>query len=163
MRRSTAVLALTSVLGIIPPAAPSGSVPITVHAIKASTQHPQKRHPDIDRRKAALRPKALAYHRFSSTAYTGGGRMANGRFTHDGAVAVARGTKLGLWYQVRSGPMKGKILRGEDYIGHGSQFDIWMPSYDAAVRYGRRSIKVVRITSTAARKALWHQKHPRRH
>ncbi len=70
--------------------------------------------------------------------------MANGKKVHDGAVAVVRGWSLGHWYQIRSGPLKGKILHGEDHIGYGSQFDIWMPG--GCNQYGRRSIVVAEIS-----------------
>lgn len=96
------------------------------------------------RRSWRYRPPAIRTMRLESTAYCLGGRMSNGRLTHDGAVAVPQSWPLGGWYQVRSGPLKGKVLKAEDHIGHSSQFDIWMPCSRTAW-YGRRSIVVAQI------------------
>ena len=106
-----------------------------------------------------LRPPAIRTEVRNSTAYClpRGQTMANGRGTHDGAVAVPRSESLGRWYQVRSGPLKGKVLHAEDHIGFGSQFDIWMSS--GCSQYGRRNILIVQISAIHARKVLWRQQH----
>ncbi|KAF0092232.1 MAG: hypothetical protein FD141_416 [Fusobacteria bacterium] len=74
----------------------------------------------------------------SSTAYTHtGNNMANGEKPYEGAVAsnlVPLGTKIyieGYGYFVV-----------KDRIGHGSQLDIFMDTYEEAIQYGRRTIKV---------------------
>ena len=74
----------------------------------------------------------------SSTAYTyTGHNMANGEKPYEGAVAcnlVPIGTKLyieGYGYFVV-----------KDRIGHSSQLDIFMDTYDECIQYGRRTIKV---------------------
>lgn len=128
----------------VTPVALADAVPVAV-ASKAQPTTGRKQHPRKSKRRSwRYRPPAIRLMRLESTAYCLGGRMANGRFTHDGAVAVPRSWPLGGWYQVRSGPLKGKILKAEDHIGHGSQFDIWMPCSSTAW-YGRRSIAVAQI------------------
>lgn len=74
----------------------------------------------------------------SSTAYTHtGNNMANGEKPYEGAVAcnlVPLGTKLyieGYGYFVV-----------KDRIGHGSQLDIFMDTYDECIQFGRRTLKV---------------------
>lgn len=74
----------------------------------------------------------------SSTAYTHtGNNMANGEKPYEGAVAcnlVPIGTKLyieGYGYFVV-----------KDRIGHGSQLDIFMDTYDECIQFGRRTLKV---------------------
>ena len=74
----------------------------------------------------------------SSTAYTyTGHNMANGEKPYEGAVAcnlVPIGTKLyieGYGYFVV-----------KDRIGHSSQLDIFMDTYDECIQYGRRTVKV---------------------
>lgn len=74
----------------------------------------------------------------SSTAYTHtGNNMANGEKPYEGAVAcnlVPLGTKLyieGYGYFVV-----------KDRIGHGSQLDIFMDTYDESIQFGRRTLKV---------------------
>lgn len=79
-----------------------------------------------------------------STAYCEHGRMANGRRTHDGAVAMNH-VPFGSRYRVLNGPKKGKVLKVEDRIGSGSQFDIWVNSCRGAKYYGRRHIRIQRM------------------
>lgn len=74
----------------------------------------------------------------SSTAYTHtGNNMANGEKPYEGAVAsnlVPLGTKIyieGYGYFVV-----------KDRIGHGSQLDIFMDTYEKAIQFGRRTLKV---------------------
>lgn len=74
----------------------------------------------------------------SSTAYTHtGNNMANGEKPYEGAVAsnlVPLGTKIfieGYGYFVV-----------KDRIGHGSQLDIFMNTYEKAIQFGRRTLKV---------------------
>jgi 3D (Asp-Asp-Asp) domain-containing protein len=74
----------------------------------------------------------------SSTAYTHtGNNMANGEKPYEGAVAcnlVPIGTKIyieGYGYFVV-----------KDRIGHGSQLDIFMDTYDECIQFGRRTLQV---------------------
>lgn len=74
----------------------------------------------------------------SSTAYTHtGNNMANGEYPYEGAVAcnlVPLGTKLfieGYGYVVV-----------KDRIGHSSQLDIFMDTYEECIQYGRRNVRV---------------------
>lgn len=74
----------------------------------------------------------------SSTAYTStGNNMASGEKPYEGAVAcnlVPLGTKIyieGYGYFVV-----------KDRIGHGSQLDIFMDTYEEAIQFGRRTVKV---------------------
>ncbi|MDD2370889.1 MAG: 3D domain-containing protein [Firmicutes bacterium] len=74
----------------------------------------------------------------SSTAYTStGNNMANGELPYEGAVAcnlVPLGTKIyieGYGYFVV-----------KDRIGHSSQLDIFMDTYDECIQFGRRTVKV---------------------
>lgn len=87
--------------------------------------------------------RVIAVRRVSSTAYCLRGRMASGKRTYDGAVAM-NGVPLGSRWRVRE---TGRVYRVEDRIGHGSQFDIAMPGRCAeARRYGRRTITVERLS-----------------
>ena len=79
-----------------------------------------------------------------STAYCLTGTMANGQRVHDGAVAM-NGEPLGARFEVIDGPRAGSVVTVADRIGHGSQFDIWMASCDAARAYGRRLIHIRRV------------------
>lgn len=79
----------------------------------------------------------------TSTAYCLRGTMANGQQVHDGAVAM-NGPSFGTQYVVLSGPKDGRVYTVKDRIGHGSDFDIWMSSCDAARQYGRRTITIAR-------------------
>lgn len=70
--------------------------------------------------------------------------MANGRQTHDGAVAM-NNVPFGTKWRILSGTLKGKVVTVEDRIGHGSEFDVWMSSCDAARKYGRQQISIERV------------------
>jgi len=87
---------------------------------------------------------AKAIRTVESTAYCLRGTMANGRRTHDGAVAM-NGVPFGTRFRILSGPLRGKIVTVEDRIGSGSQFDIWMSSCSAARQYGRRTIRIEQL------------------
>jgi hypothetical protein len=99
---------------------------------------------------------ALKLLSLDSTAYCESGLTASEEPTHDGVVAIVKGLPLGHYYQVRSGSMTGKVLQGKDYIGHSSEFDIWMPSCGQANVYGRQHIQVAEIPSKKAKAALTH-------
>jgi hypothetical protein len=110
--------------------------------------------------------KALRLYSLNSTAYCDRGETSTPRVdTKDGIVAVMRSWPLGRWYQVRSGVFKGKILQGEDHIGSGSEFDIWMESCSQADWYGRGQapanapIQVAEIRPQDAKAALTAQRH----
>lgn len=77
----------------------------------------------------------------SSTAYCLTSDNAAQRRPRDGDVAM-NGVALGSRWHVVDGPFAGRTLVVADRIGHGSQFDIWMASCDAARDYGRRRITV---------------------
>lgn len=66
--------------------------------------------------------------------------MANGRQVHSGAVAMNH-IPLGTRFY---SPTLDRHFVVEDRIGHGTEFDIWFPSCDLAVDYGRRNIVIVR-------------------
>jgi hypothetical protein len=81
-----------------------------------------------------------------STAYCITDRpMANGRMPFDGAAAknlVPFGTK----YLITSGPLAGKVVQITDRHKPGStELDIWLSTCEAAKRYGRRTVGVVRL------------------
>ena len=72
------------------------------------------------------------------SAYSTTGTMANGEWTHDGAVAADHlpfGTKVLI---------NGRVYTVKDRFGGGysNAFDIWMPSYDEAIEFGRQYITV---------------------
>lgn len=109
-----------------------------------------------------FRPPAIRFQVRNSTAYCGRQRLAVAGYTRDGIVAVPRSESLGRWYQVRSGPLKGKVLHALDHIGDHSEFDIYLGNYDSVCQaYGRRDILIAQITPTAARKVRWRQHHQR--
>lgn len=72
------------------------------------------------------------------SAYTEHGMMANGEWTHEGAIAsddLPFGTKV--------------IINGRTYIvkdrfggGYSNAIDIWTPSYDDAINFGRQYLTV---------------------
>lgn len=77
-----------------------------------------------------------------STAYCHTGRMASGKQTYDGAVAM-NGVRFGTKYRILRGPLEGKVVTVEDRHRPGStEFDFWMRRCDAAIRYGRRVIQI---------------------
>lgn len=78
----------------------------------------------------------------SSTAYCLDGRTASGESVHAGGVAM-NGVALGSRFLVSDGPLAGSVLRVNDRIGHGSDFDVWFDDCGAANAYGRRTITIV--------------------
>lgn len=83
--------------------------------------------------------------RVESTAYCLTGTMASGKKVYEGAAAM-NGVPLGTKYQIINGPEAGKIYTIEDRISHSSEFDIAYPGdCDAAIEYGRRTIKIERV------------------
>lgn len=72
------------------------------------------------------------------SAYTDRGTMANGEWTHDGAIAsddLPFGTRV--------------VINGRTYVvkdrfggGYSNAIDIWMPSYEDAIKFGRQYITV---------------------
>lgn len=95
-------------------------------------------------RTTVARPRVPAggdVRRVSSTAYCLRGRMASGKPTYSGAAAM-NGVPLGSrWHVVELG----RTFIVEDRIGHGSQFDIWFASCEAAIQYGRRTVTIRRV------------------
>lgn len=72
------------------------------------------------------------------SAYTEHGMMANGEWTHEGAIAS---DDLPFCTKV--------IINGRTYVvkdrfggGYSNAIDIWMPSYDDAINFGRQYITV---------------------
>jgi len=84
----------------------------------------------------------------ASTAYCLQGQMANGRWVHDGAVAMNTYPGTNQWvpfgerFRIENGPLAGKVVTVEDRYGYGTQFDIWMQSCWSANNYGRRNIVI---------------------
>jgi len=76
-----------------------------------------------------------------STAYCSSGTMANGRFTHVGAVAMNM-LPLGKRVSVNRSPTGLRFHRVEDRIGWGSQLDFYVPSCSRARAWGRRYVTV---------------------
>lgn len=72
------------------------------------------------------------------SAYSDHGTMANGEWTHDGAIAsddLPFGTRV--------------VINGRTYVvkdrfggGYSNAIDIWMPSYDDAIEFGRQYLTV---------------------
>lgn len=72
------------------------------------------------------------------SAYADHGTMANGEWTHDGAIAsddLPFGTRV--------------VINGRTYVvkdrfggGYSNAIDIWMPSYEDAIEFGRQYITV---------------------
>lgn len=80
--------------------------------------------------------------RVESTAYCLTGTMASGKEVYEGAAAM-NGVPLGSKYQILNGPEAGNVYTIEDRISHSSEFDIAYPGdCDAAIEYGRRTIKI---------------------
>lgn len=72
------------------------------------------------------------------TAYCVRGQMANGDQVHVGAVATLdRGLAFGTRLRIA-----GRVYVVADRIGHGSSFDLWMPSCAAARAWGRHHLTV---------------------
>lgn len=74
----------------------------------------------------------------SVSAYSDHGTMANGEWTHDGAIAsddLPFGTRV--------------VINGRTYVvkdrfggGYSNAIDIWMPSYEDAIEFGRQYLTV---------------------
>lgn len=155
---------ITKLSGIaIPRMVTLASIPVSTTAFQSQRSGKQLCRSRSCKRREWLkhhpRPRyipALKLLSLDSTAYCESGLTASEEPTHDGVVAIVKGLPLGRYYQVRSGPMTGKVLEGKDYIGHSSEFDIWMPSCSAAEAYGRQHIQVAEIPSNRAQVALTH-------
>jgi 3D (Asp-Asp-Asp) domain-containing protein len=91
----------------------------------------------------------MATRTVNSTAYCINGIMANGKHTHEGAVAMA-GVPFGTKFRVLTGPMRGHIYKVEDRPDQHTEFDIWMRHCSDAIAYGRRTIKIERVASHSA-------------
>lgn len=77
----------------------------------------------------------------NSTAYCQQGVMANGQYVHEGSVAM-NDRPLGSRITV-SPPFYGRrLFVVRDRIGYGSQLDFWTGSCTAALRWGRRNVRV---------------------
>jgi 3D (Asp-Asp-Asp) domain-containing protein len=77
----------------------------------------------------------------TSTGYCLTGITASGDRVGPGMAAM-NGVPLGTRWQISGGPRNGQTLTVTDRIGHGTEFDIWFPTCDAARQYGRRTITV---------------------
>lgn len=76
----------------------------------------------------------------SSTMYCQGTTMANGQHVHVGAVSskvLPRGSR----WRVLSGPKVGQVFTVED-TGSKAYFDMYTPSCEEAIQYGRRNIEI---------------------
>ena len=100
--------------------------------------------PALIRRPACQGRATASQLRVTSTAYALRGTMANGERVHEGAVAM-NCIPFGTRYRVLDGPRAGALLTVKDRIGHGSDFDIWMPTRSVALTYGRQLITVHRV------------------
>lgn len=105
---------------------------------------PHKPKPVAPRRTQRTSRAAGVTQRLNSTAYCLTGRMANGQYAHDGAVAV-NNVPFGTRYHVHTGPLAGRTFVVKDRVGWGSEFDVAMPGRCQDARnYGRRTITVER-------------------
>lgn len=86
-------------------------------------------------------PRVASRHRgqlADVTAYCDHGTMANGQQTYSGAVAsLSRAIPFGTRVLI-----DGRTYTVADRIGHGSTWDVWLPSCAAADRWGRRHLHV---------------------
>lgn len=122
----------------------------TVETLPTTTVAPPTTHkprPRAARSTPTTRPKVRAavqatggVRTVSSTAYCLRGRMANGEYVHEGAVA-SRILPRGSAWRVLTGPLAGRVYVVKD-TGGKAYFDIWFPSCNAALAYGRRSIQI---------------------
>lgn len=71
------------------------------------------------------------------TAYCLRGTMANGRPVHVGAVASLARIPFGTRVRIA-----GVVYTVEDRVGHGTAWDVWMPSCAEARRWGRKRLHV---------------------
>lgn len=113
----------------------------TTTTTRASRSRPPTTRPQ---RPAMVGGRVYGVRVVSSTAYCLTSRTADGGRGYVGSVAM-NGVPFGSRWLVRSGPMAGQVLEVNDRIGHSSEFDVWMPSCDAAITYGRRQIEVERV------------------
>ena len=86
-------------------------------------------------------PRAYGVRLVSSTAYCLRTPTADGGRGYVGSAAM-NGVPLGSRWRVVE---TGREYTINDRIGHGSGFDIWMPTCEAAIQYGRRTITVERV------------------
>src|SRR3954454_19765413 len=87
---------------------------------------------------AGAAPARAGWRTAESTCYAGFGRMANGHYTHWGAVAMNR-HRLGTRIRLRHPFYRRRGFRVEDRIGWGSQLDFWRPATYDCIRWGRRT------------------------
>lgn len=88
---------------------------------------------------------SLVWHPFQATAYCDYGFTASGVWVREGVVAAdPRVLPLGSVIDIRVGEV---VLERHEVMDTGGEvkgyvIDIWMPTCDEAVRFGRREVKV---------------------
>lgn len=78
-----------------------------------------------------------------STAYCLSGTMADGSPVRDGSVA-SNAYPLGTELEIRPSPTGRRYYRVRDRIGWGTELDFWSPTCSAALRWGRRTVRIRR-------------------
>ncbi|HEV2762225.1 MAG TPA: 3D domain-containing protein [Pyrinomonadaceae bacterium] len=91
---------------------------------------------------------AAAGHAFTATAYSLRGRTASGRSVSRGIIAADRRVlPLGTRVRLDAGPYSGEYLVADTGGAvRGRKIDIWVPSGNEAVRFGRRKVKLTVLT-----------------
>lgn len=88
---------------------------------------------------ASIEPVGLL--RFTATAYSIRGKMANGQNVHVGAIAAdPRVLPLGTVVEIIG--MGTFIVKDTGGAIKGNRIDIWMPNRKDAIKFGRKTIKV---------------------
>jgi 3D (Asp-Asp-Asp) domain-containing protein len=77
---------------------------------------------------------------YSATAYCLKGKMANGQKPHRGAVATDS-LPLGTKVHIDAGKYTGTYTVKDRGV-HGKRIDIWVPTKNEAVNWGRRTVKL---------------------
>ena len=128
--------------------APSG---LQAETDAASTKIPQmssKLAQPLADKQANAKTAGAAAESFTATAYSLRGRTASGRSVSRGIIAADRRLlPLGTRVRLEAGSYSGEYLVADTGGAvRGRKIDIWMPSGNEAVRFGRRKVKLTVLT-----------------
>ncbi|MDQ3805134.1 MAG: 3D domain-containing protein [Acidobacteriota bacterium] len=92
---------------------------------------------------------------FTATAYSLRGRTASGQPVRRGLIAADRRVlPIGTRVRLDAGPYSGEyVVADTGGAVRGRKIDIWMPSANEAMRFGRRTIKLTVLTRVRPRPA----------
>lgn len=122
--------------------APAATVVLSPEGVAASAHLPAQATPPP----APTPLPAPEVFELDSTSYCSAGTMADGAQTHIGAVANNM-WPLGTRLEILTGEDAGAVVTVEDRIGYGSQLDVFNPSCQWSIDYGRELVQVIALAA----------------